>query len=483
MQKVSGEFNELSYQDTRRPSASFGVSWTRTKDEDIDFAVVGTSLVGGGDIIQGELTIVTTADLFEYFDESENVVALSIDAERVEPLGGISYGRGSVILDNTDDRYTEGFDTTIGDSLVRNRPARVFLGFFTENETRAEIPALYGITRDIEKDVGGRKVKISMFDYLFIIDNFELTNQVFVSKRTDEIIESILTEIGFVPEQYDLDVGNNTIGFVWIPKGAKAGDIIKELAQSEGGEFYQNELGDILFRKFGNLELNTVEISEENVLSEEIRYSDKMYNHVTVKAQPRIVLAEQTIYEATNTIEVPAGESSFFITLENPLSTLSAPSATTNWTANSARDGSGSNVTASVDITLTNFTDTVKVNVDNTSGAVAYLQTLLLEGEPAVVEKVIEEVVEDTASQAEYGVLPLVIENNYITDSDWANTYAQNIVDNYTPTREELTLTIPALPQLMVGDIIDYKENQKTIKRIQTTFDNNSGLIQKIVLR
>lgn len=483
MQKVSGEFNELSYQDTRRPSASFGVSWTRTKDEDIDFAVVGTSLVGGGDIIQGELTIVTTADLFEYFDESENVIALSIDAERVEPLGGISYGRGSVILDNTDDRYTEGFDTTIGDSLVRNRPARVFLGFFTENETRAEIPALYGITRDIEKDVGGRKVKISMFDYLFIIDNFELTNQVFVSKRTDEIIESILLEIGFVAEQFDLDVGNNTIGFVWIPKGAKAGDIIKELAQSEGGEFYQNELGDILFRKFGNLELNTVEISEENVLSEEIRYSDKMYNHVTVKAQPRVVLAEQTIYEATNAIEVPTGESSFFITLENPLSTLSTPSATTNWTANSARDGSGSNVTASVDITLTNFTDTVKVNVDNTSGAVAYLQTLLIEGEPAVVEKVIEEVVEDTASQAEYGVLPLVIENSYITDSDWANTYAQNIVDNYTPTREELTLTIPALPQLMVGDIIDYKENQKTIKRIQTTFDNNSGLIQKIVMR
>lgn len=472
MQKVSGEFNELSYQDTRRPSASFGVSWTRTKDEDIDFAVVGTSLVGGGDIIQGELTIVTTADLFEYFDESENVIALSIDAERVEPLGGISYGRGSVILDNTDDRYTEGFDTTIGDSLVRNRPARVFLGFFTENETRAEIPALYGITRDIEKDVGGRKVKISMFDYLFIIDNFELTNQVFVGKRTDEIIESILTEIGFVPEQFDLDVGNNIIGFVWIPKGAKAGNIIRQLAQSEGGEFYQNELGDVLFRTFNNLQLvDTVNISQDDVLKEDVKYSDKVYNHVTVKAQPRIVLAEQTIYEATNTIEVPAGESSFFITLENPLSTLSTPSATTNWTANSARDGSGSNVTASVDVTLTNFIDSIKVSINNTSGNIAYLQTLLLEGEPAVVEKVIEEVAEDTASQEEYGILPLVIENDFITDADWASNYAQNIVDNFVPTREEFNIVIPALPQLMVGDKIHY--HKKDIIQ-EYTFDDES---------
>lgn len=483
MQKVSGEFNSLSYKDTRRPTASFGVSWTRSKSDDIDFAIVGTSLVGDGDIIQGELSIITTADLFEYFDESDNVIALSIDVERIEPLGGISYGRSSVILDNTDDRYTEGVDTTIGDSLVRNRPARIFLGFETENETRAEIPALYGISKDIEKDLGGRKVKISMFDYLSIIDSFELTNQVFVNKRTDEIIESILLEIGFVAEQFDLDVGNNTIGFVWIPKGAKAGNIIKELAQSEGGEFYQNELGNILFRTFDNLQLDTVAISEEDVFKEEIRYSDKVYNHVTVKAQPRVVLAEQTIYEATNAIEVPTGVSSFFVTLENPLSTLSTPVATTNWTANSARDGSGSNVTASVDITLTNFTDTVKVNIDNTSGNVAYLQTLVLEGEPAVVEKVIEEVAEDSASQLEYGVLPLVIENDFITSSTWAGEYAQNIVDNYLPTREEFIIAIPALPQLMVGDVIVYKEKEKTIKRIQTTFDANSGLIQTITLR
>lgn len=457
MQKVTGEFDQLSHKHIRKPVADVGISWTRAKSETIDFAIVGTTLVGDGDIIQGELGVITNADLFEYYDESDNLISLSTDLERVEPLGGVSYGRASIILDNTDGRYTENIDTTIGTSLVRNRPAKLFLGFQNENDSNLEIPIIYGITKDIEKDETKKTVKIPMFDYLSIIDNFELTNQVFVNKRTDEIIESILTEMGFVAEQYDLDVGSNTIGFVWIPKGAKAGNIIRQLAQSEGGEFYQNELGDVLFRTFDNLQLvDTVHISQDDVLKEDVKYSDKVYNHVTVKAQPRIVLAEQTIYEATNTIEVPTGLSDFFITLENPLSTLSTPVATTNWTANSVRDGSGSNVTASVAVTLTNFTDSIKVSINNTSGNIAYLQTLLLEGEPAVVEKVIEEVAEDTVSQEEYGILPLVIENDFITDADWASSYAQNIVDNYTPTREEFNLVMPALPQLMVGDKIRY---------------------------
>ena len=472
MQKVTGEFDQLSHKHTRKPVADVGISWTRAKSETIDFAVVGTTLLGDGDIIQGELGVITNADLFEYYDESDNLISLSTDLERVEPLGGVSYGRASIILDNTDGRYTENIDTTIGTSLVRNRPAKLFLGFQNENDSSLEIPIIYGITKDIEKDETKKTVKIPMLDYLSIIDNFELTNQVFVNKRTDEIIESILIEMGFVTEQYSLDIGSNTIGFVWIPKGAKAGNVIRQLAQSEGGEFYQNELGDVLFRTFNNLQLvDTVNISQDDVLKEDVKYSDKVYNHVTVKAQPRIVLAEQTIYEATNTIEVPTGLSDFFITLENPLSTLSTPVATTNWTANSVRDGSGSNVTASVAVTLTNFIDSIKVSINNTSGNIAYLQTLLLEGEPAVVEKVIEEVAEDTASQEEYGVLPLVIENDFITDADWASNYAQNIIDNFVPTREEFNLIIPALPQLMVGDKIHY--HKKDVIQ-EYTFDDES---------
>jgi len=457
MQVVTGEFEELSRKDVRKPIVGLNVAWTRTKDESIDFGVVGTSLVGSGDIVQGELGVITNADLFEYFDESERVISVSTDKERVEPLGGVSYSRATGTLDNKDNRFTPLVNPTIGFDINRNRPVKMFLGFENTDNSLLKIPTIYGITKDIEENQKSGTIKLQMFDYISIVDNFELSNQVFVNKRTDEIIESILIEMGFVEEQFDLNVGQNTIGFAWIQKGAKAGEIIRKLVQSEGGEFFQNELGDILFRTYKNIDFtDLVEISTEDVIAEENNYSSNTYNRIEIKAKPRIVLDEEVVYESSNSIEVATGVSSFFITLDNPLYTLSSPASGTNWVANSARDGSGSNVTAGVAVTYTNFVDTVKVNVNNTSGNVAYLTTLTIEGEPAVVEKIIEEVVEDATSQEEYGVLLLTIENDFITDSAWARTYAEDLLERFSPTRKELSLTIPARPQIMIGDRLNY---------------------------
>lgn len=453
MQNVTGVFDGLSKRSIRRPVVDVKIGWRRIKDENIDFAVVGTSTVGGGDIVQGEFTSITNNDLFEYFIESDNLVSVSTDQELVEPLGGVSYGRSNILLSNTDDRYIAGKDATIGQFITRNRPIKLFMGFTDDNDTNQEIPLLYGLSKDIEYQSANKLVKIPIYDYLSFIDDYGLNSQRFVAKRTDEIIESILTEIGFVPEQYELDTGLNTIGFAWISKDQTAGSIIRRLCQSEGGYFYQTETGKIVFLNRDNaINTDRTLIDKGEMLELEESISNNMYNSVTVKSYPRIVLAEQTIYEADNAIEIPTGTSSFFITLDDPLSSLSSPVATTNWVANSARDGSGTDETADVDVTLTDFVDTIKVNVNNTSGDVAYLTTLLLEGEPTVVEKVIEEEFEDTTNQEEFGFLPLEVANDWITDNAYASDLAEDIVTKYSPSNREYKIKLPARPQIQIGD-------------------------------
>lgn len=453
MQSISGIFNGLSKKSIRRPVVSTRIGWRRIKDDGVDFAVVGTSVVGGTDIVQGEFTAITQSDLFEYFEEDDRLISVSTDQELVEPLGGVFYGRSNVLLSNTDKRYTEGYDPTIGNYITRNRPVKVFMGFKDDNDSVQQLPILYGLTKDIEYQNKDKTVKLPIYDYLSHIDDFKLSAQRFISKRTDEIIQSILEEIGFVPEQFALDTGLNTIGFVWIGKDETAGTIIRKLCQSEGAYFFQDELGRIVFMNRENaINTDRLIIDKSDMVEYEENMSGKVYNAVTIKSYPRVVLAEQDIYVADNAIEVPTGVSSFFVTLTDPLGSLSTPISNTNWVANSARDGSGTDETADVAITFTDFVDTVKVNVNNTSGAVAYLTTFIIEGEPAVVEKVIEETAEDLTSQEEFGYLPLVVENDWITSATYASDLADSVILNYSPNNRETKISMPALPQLQLGD-------------------------------
>lgn len=453
MQNVSGIFNGLSTKSIRRPVVNAKIGWRRIKDESVDFATVGTSVVGGTDIVQGEFSAITQNDLFEYFDEGDSLVSVSTDQELVEPLGGVSYGRSNILLSNTNGRYTEGVDATIGEYITRNRPVKIFMGFKDDNDSEQLLPILYGLSKDVEYQNKDKTVKLPIYDYLSYIDDYKLDAQRFANKRTDEIIGSILLEIGFVEEQFELDSGLNTIGFVWIGKDETAGSVIRKLAQSEGAYFFQDELGKIVFLNRENaINTDRIIIDRSVMVNLEEKMSRSMYNAVTVKSYPRVVLGEQNVYEADNAIEVPNGTSSFFITLENPLSSLSVPVANTNWVANSARDGSGTDETSDVDITFTDFVDTVKVNVDNSSGATAYLTTFIIEGEPAVIDRVIEETSEDLESQEEFGYLPLVVENDWITSSTYAGDLADSVIANYSPNNREIQVDIPALPQLQLGD-------------------------------
>src|SRR3990172_3475356 len=105
------------------------VAWTRLQDAAATFAVVGTSVVAGIDIVQGQDSVITKPDIFDYFDETSRAVQIEYEREVIEPLGGVALAQADVLFENTDLRFTPNQNATIGTALRPNRPVNIHVGF------------------------------------------------------------------------------------------------------------------------------------------------------------------------------------------------------------------------------------------------------------------------------------------------------------------------------------------------------------------
>ena len=163
---------------TRQPRHEVSVAWTRQKDEATDFATVGTSLVGGVDIVQGQLGVITEPDTFQYYDETERVVSMMYDRVVDEPLGGLTYAIGDVVFDNTSKRFTWGVSDTIGTALKPRRPLKMFMGFQVLSQQKT-VPVMYGLTDDVENIRGSSIARVGTSDYIAYTNDYELESTMF----------------------------------------------------------------------------------------------------------------------------------------------------------------------------------------------------------------------------------------------------------------------------------------------------------------
>lgn len=497
MQKPSdgSKFYKASNSEAREPKARAKIAWRRTQDPNITFFTIGTSTIGGNDIIQGEFTEISQPDTFIYDDESENIISIATDSELVEPMGGLVYNRGSVILDNTSGRYSPKKDTSIGDYILPNRPLKLYTGFNTELGEKY-LPAIYGLSGQPQRDKKSGNTKIDFFDYISFIDEYKLETTKYVNQRSDQIIEDILLTIGFTAGQFELDEGLNTIGFTWFPKGTKAGKVIRELCQAEQAVFYQNEFGLIKFenrRKFAvSPYIHTQWTFDKDVILDwQENSNSEVINRVEVKAYPREVQGITEVWRAGTVLEIPQGTTSLDVwaTFDDPVNEITDCTATTDYLGNSLEDGTGTDLTSFISITTNKFVTSAKLEITNTYTGTVYLTLLRLRGTPAIVVSEIEEIFEDTESIERYGTKALTIENNYIDSESFAYYMARTIVNQRKDSVRKVQIVVDAQPQLQIRDKISIQDPDTNIYldmrilRIQLTFDLSNGFNQILTLR
>jgi len=467
----------------RKLRHSLKISWKRVKDDSTAFAIVGSSVVGGIDMVQGQETAVTEPDLYTYYDETENVVRIEYDRQLIEPFGGISMALMDIVLDNSDLRFTPDYNGTIGTALIPNRPINAHIGLELLGRG-VTIPVFKGLTRTPKEHKSNRTVGINCLDYTKYLDEYTLDAGTYTNKRSDEIIEDILTNVGFGSTQFDLDTGLNTIGFAWFDKDKTAGARIRQVCEAEQAMFYQDEEGILRFEtrrapQLSPYNVKVWDIDPSDIILWEDDESSVIVNKCIVKANPREVQSLQVIWTDAQEEEILGGESiTIWANFENPASSITTPVGTTDYTAYTGSGGTGSDITSDISIDISKFANDAKLVITNNNASKAYINFLQLRGKPAIVVGEILEVYEDTDSINKYGESQLTVQNNLIDTSSFAAYLAKVTVYKYSNPVRKIRLTVQGLPQIQLMDkvqVTDQDLDTSTDYRVMRIQGNLSG--------
>ena len=485
-------FNNLTTASSRPVRWTLNISWTRVQGN-VSYATVGTSLVGGIDIIQGNTDVVTSPDNFTYFDETDRLIKLDYDRILIEPLGGISSTIMDCELNNFDGRFTPQSNGTIGTAILPNRPLTAHIGFFMEG-IKKTVPIFKGLTEMPEESKASGKIKIHAVDFVKFLQTATLDGKTYVDNRTDAIISDILITAGFASDQFVTETGLNTVGYAYFNKDQSAFDRIKLLCEAEEGLFYQDENGVLRFetrRHFIAPPHNTSvwDINSDDIIQWEERQRQKIYNHVIVKSLPREVQATAVIWTSGSEVRVKANETKdVWARLDDPATELTTLATPTDYTAFTGTAGGGSDISGDQSIVQSLLGTDVKLSITNNNASDAFFNLLQIRGKAATVVGDFTEEATDTVSINKFDIHELSLENDFIQDESFAAYMAQSLVDKYGQPGRVLRLLVQGIPQIQlrdrvkVTDIVTNVIKEYRVMRIQGMLEGG-GFLQYLTIR
>lgn len=489
MQSVSAAFTAEARSTSRQIEQGVLVSWKKDYSTSITLFTIGVSAIGGPDIIAGPAGVHSEWNFYRYFDETDRVLGLSYERSLNMPVGGLSVARADVEFDNTSGRYTPHYMGGVSEfstAVIPRRPIVINTGFEVEGVPQT-IPQFVGIgTKQPYVDRRRAVMDFPAADFNeFLANRFIDKTAMFTGQRTDELIQTMLEDLGYTTAQFDLDTGINIVPFTLFEKGTRYQDIFNELIEAEYGHFYQDEEGRLRFENRQHWDssphnsismiINTAEVIDARSPSE-----DHIVNVVEVRAQPRVKKERQQVFKLAAPLEILSGdEVELFVDFDDPMLEVDTPT----FEANSAEDGSGSSLTSSVYLKSSDeFAKAAKYIYHNNASVTAFITTLTIYGRPAKVKEDIYLRAEDDSSVTAFEERPLLIENDYIQDSSWANSLAQMILGDYAEIENLQEIVIRAQPQLQLGDLISWQGRYWRIFGIKAQMDPSIGYTQELKL-
>lgn len=490
MQSVNAAFTAEEKDSVRKIAHNLQVSWHQQSLLGNRTFTIGVSLIGGNDIIGVNPGAIGSPGNYKYFDESDYVMGLSWERSLSQPIGGLNKALADAHLDNTSGRFTPSFMGGSSELYTAvsepRKPITISAGFnFGVDQT---IPEFAGIlNKSPVVDMSSRTITLQAADY---VDFFQTKNidqaAMYTSKTTDVVIGNLLAQLGMSTAQYELDTGLNTIPFGIYDNGSKFGNVINQLVQAENGQFYQDESGIFRFENrqhWTNAPYTQVQkvIPDNMVLNAQSPSQDHIINVVEVTSNPRVKANGVTIFTLSGTITLNTGDNDVFLNFDNPVLAANAPSIT----ANSASDGSGSNVSASVSVRNTSlFAQSVKYTVTNNSGSTAYITALTITGRWAIprYDKPLYTRVQDDSSVTAYQEQTLSINNDYIQNATDAASIAQTILNDFSDPEKIIVITIRAIPELQLGDLVSYQNITWRVYKIRTNLNPSVGFTQELTM-
>lgn len=501
MISVSDAFSVEATDSVRKIAQSVQVAWKKDFRPSISFFTIGSSSIGGNDLIPGPAGVQSAWNKYVYNDESSRVVHASYERGLNLPMGGLTKALANVRLDNTSGRYTPqyaGGNSELFTAILPRRPIIINAGFNYDGVDNT-LPQFVGVTdKQVRLDTRNRTADLSAVDFIgFLQNQYVDKTAMFTSDRSDVVIENLLSQAGLSTAQYELDTGINIIKFGLFETGTRFADIIDKIVKAEYGHFYQDEEGVLRFENrqhwstYPHYNVQRI-ITTAQVINAVLPRADHIINVVEVKGSPREVQDVQIIWQATGyagagVTTLPVGDTEVWANYNDPIFSIDTPQRngvfgqTSYFVANTESDGSGTDVTSQVSLkSIDNFAQASKMVFTNSSGAEVYLTTLDIWGRPARKTGDVYYKGKVGASITAFEEQPLVIENEYIQDASWAASYAELVLQDFATPENLQELTIRAMPELQLGDLISWQGRQWRIYDISTQIEPSVGFIQDI---
>lgn len=489
---------------TRKIAQTTHVSWHKQTNTNTHTFTIGTSSIGGNDAIGANPGAIGSPGNYRYFDESAYVTGLSWERGLKKPTGGLTMALAEIKLDNTSGRFTPrymGGNSELYTAIIPQRPV-ILNGGFNLNGVDQTIMQFSGVlNKQPQVDSRNRQVTLEAADYIDFFQGKYLDQTVmFTAQRTDQVFGTLLSQLGMSTAQYDLDPGINLIPFGLFPSGTLFSDAFNVLTEAENGQSYMDESGIFKFhnRQWGTQSpYNQVQriVLTGQVIDAQAPNDDHLINVVEVSGQPRAKQINQLVWQSTGfagsgIVMIPAGGTyELWVTFSDPLLSIDTPSPngtgsqTSYFIANSQNDNSGDDLTTSVYVkSISSFSTNAKITFANNNTTDAYLTSLYIWGRPAIRTGDVYFRGQDDSSVTALHEQRLTIQNDYIQSRDWAQTYGQMILNDYSDPQNIQIITIRAMPELQLGDLISWQGRYWLIYNIRTTLDPSTGYIQELSL-
>ena len=338
---------------------------------------------------------------------------------------------------------------------------------------------------------GNEQVRLMAVDFMQIPVNYPMKGAtIALNQRIDEAMVLILARLSVQPEDTDFDEGSFVFPAVFnnVQRKTMALSEFTKLANSELGYIYNKQDGTLRVENFlarqgwreldqvwiasstdsfllledggfllledgGKLILDEGSYEDAAIHADAERYNiflgeDSLLNASIIRAHPVITdTSLKVLYKLGTPLFIPSGKTAEFsahYTDPSGLSQVSGtnmqtPTATTDYLANTAADGSGTNKTADVVVTATYFGDTVYYSIANNANAGVYMTLLQARGYGIYYGNSIESVKDDDISQAAYGYAPFQFDQKYQKDTYLADMYGLAVIEEYKTPKSRIT--------------------------------------------
>lgn len=316
---------------------------------------------------------------------------------------------------------------------------------------------------------------------------------IFTDKGAGSAVDDSLDRVNWSATARILDTGQTTFP-QWWSHDEYALDAIHKVEEAERGFFYIDGQGNAVYEdrhhrlKGAHLtsqaSLTAADIIKMNYQSRlrELKneITIKVYRAVAGSAGSELWRLRQIVYlpAATRSILV-MGQSSattatavFLASYSNPATSVITPVATTDYTANQAIDGTGTDITSQLTVSLvTSFAQGAAIAVTNGGPKGGYLTLLKIRGtlqerpDPLIIMQ------GDTTSQTEHGRRTLEIDNNLVQDANEAQDYADYLVGQLKDPQPYIEIQVPNTTSTLTNFIL-----QRDLSDRITITEGNTGV-------